>query len=72
MSILFINVEIAIRFPKNISQNSTDKITKNSRILLAPLCTIYILNIKQIGSAEAFSDSSKYTKKEYVAKTDYA
>ena len=42
ISILFINVEIAIRFPKNISQNSIDEITKNSRILLILLCTVYV------------------------------
>ena len=45
--ILFVEVEIAIRFQAKISRNVSDRIVNKSRYLYAPLCTIYISNIKK-------------------------
>ena len=59
--ILLVEVEIAIRFQAKISRNVSDRIVNKSRYLYAPLCTIYISNIKKIGSAEVFSFSSDNT-----------
>ena len=60
--ILLVEVEIAIRFQAKISRNVSDRIVNKSRYLYAPLCTIYISNIKKIGSAEVFSFSSAIPK----------
>ena len=58
--ILLVEVEIAIRFQVKISRNVSDRIVNKSIFLYAPLCTIYISNIKKIGSVEVFSFSSIY------------
>ena len=64
--ILLVEVEIAIRFQAKISRNVSDRIVNKSRYLYAPLCTIYISNIKKIGSAEVFSFSSWHYKYDFV------
>ena len=56
--ILLVEVEIAISFQVRISQKIPNRISNKLRYLLAPLHTIYISNIKKIGSAEIFSFSS--------------
>ena len=64
--ILLVEVEIAIRFQAKISRNVSDRIVNKSRYLYAPLCTIYISNIKKIGSAEVFSFSSDKIKNDMI------